>query len=67
MATYHNNDVIDTLYDKIRQYARDASYQSWEGLYPIGEGAGYAGGIMSSAIDGIMCAEQILKNGKELS
>lgn len=40
---------------------RDASYQSWEGLYPIGEGAGYAGGIMSSAIDGIMCAEQILK------
>lgn len=30
-------------------------------LYPIGEGAGYAGGIMSSAIDGIKCAIKILK------
>lgn len=32
-----------------------------EHIYPIGEGAGYAGGIISSAIDGIMCAEEILK------
>ena len=31
------------------------------GLYPCGEGAGYAGGITSSAIDGINCAEQIAK------
>ena len=30
------------------------------GLYPCGEGAGYAGGITSSAIDGINCAEKIL-------
>ena len=30
------------------------------GLYPTGEGAGYAGGIMSAAIDGIMTAEAIL-------
>lgn len=30
-----------------------------KGIYPIGEGAGYAGGIMSSAIDGIKCAEKI--------
>jgi uncharacterized FAD-dependent dehydrogenase len=29
-------------------------------LYPCGEGAGYAGGITSSAIDGIRCAEKIL-------
>jgi uncharacterized FAD-dependent dehydrogenase len=28
-------------------------------LYPCGEGAGYAGGITSSAIDGINCAEKI--------
>lgn len=28
------------------------------GLYPCGEGAGYAGGIVSSAIDGINCAEK---------
>ena len=27
------------------------------GLYPAGEGAGYAGGIMSAAIDGIKVAE----------
>ena len=32
------------------------------GLYPIGEGAGYAGGIVSSARDGVMCAEKILEN-----
>ena len=34
------------------------------GLYPCGEGAGYAGGIMSSAVDGIRVAEQIIQ-GKE--
>lgn len=44
---------------------RNENYQStFKGLYPIGEGAGYAGGIMSSAIDGIMCAENILKSYK---
>ena len=32
-------------------------YVSLPGLYPCGEGAGYAGGIVSSAIDGIRCAE----------
>ncbi len=30
-----------------------------DGVYPIGEGAGYAGGITSSAVDGIKCAEKI--------
>ena len=29
------------------------------GLYPCGEGAGYAGGIVSAAIDGMKCAEKI--------
>ncbi|MBR2715871.1 MAG: hypothetical protein IKB73_06685 [Ruminococcus sp.] len=33
---------------------------SLKGLYPCGEGAGYAGGIISAAVDGIKCAEQIL-------
>ena len=32
------------------------------GLYPCGEGAGYAGGIMSAAVDGIRVAEAVLKN-----
>ena len=32
------------------------------GLYPCGEGAGYAGGIMSAAIDGMKVAEAIIRN-----
>ena len=31
-----------------------------EGIYPAGEGAGYAGGIVSSATDGIRSAEQLI-------
>lgn len=31
-----------------------------KGIYPCGEGAGYAGGIMSAAVDGIKCATAIL-------
>ncbi|NLG26201.1 MAG: hypothetical protein GX558_12655, partial [Clostridiales bacterium] len=30
------------------------------GLYPCGEGAGYAGGILSAAVDGLRCAEAII-------
>lgn len=33
------------------------------GLYPCGEGAGYAGGITSAAVDGIRCAEAVLGAG----
>lgn len=36
-----------------------------KGLYPAGEGAGYAGGIMSAAIDGMMAAEALLENREE--
>ena len=41
---------------------RDEDYQSvsLNGLYPAGEGAGYAGGIMSAAVDGMRVAEQIM-------
>lgn len=35
---------------------------SLAGLYPIGEGAGYAGGIISAAIDGVKCAEAIVRS-----
>lgn len=34
--------------------------EGMEGLYPVGEGAGYAGGIMSSAVDGIRAARQLI-------
>ena len=35
---------------------------SHPGLYPAGEGAGYAGGIMSSAVDGLRVGDRILQN-----
>lgn len=39
---------------------RDKSCESAvEGLFPCGEGAGYAGGITSAAVDGIRCAEAV--------
>ena len=43
---------------------RDDTHQSTglRGFYPAGEGAGYAGGIMSSAIDGIVCAEALMES-----
>lgn len=37
----------------------DLQHPDVKGLYPCGEGAGYAGGIISAAIDGIKCARQI--------
>ncbi len=43
---------------------RDENYHSLSlgGLYPCGEGAGYAGGIMSAAVDGMRVAEQVIKD-----
>ncbi|PKM54104.1 MAG: FAD-dependent oxidoreductase, partial [Firmicutes bacterium HGW-Firmicutes-5] len=42
---------------------RDEAYMSSvKGLYPCGEGAGYAGGIMSAALDGMKVAESILND-----
>lgn len=39
---------------------RDEFFQTnVRGLYPCGEGAGYAGGIVSAAVDGIKCAEHV--------
>lgn len=35
------------------------------GLYPCGEGAGYAGGILSAAVDGIKCAEALILSVQE--
>lgn len=36
-------------------------FSNIEGVMPCGEGAGYAGGIMSAAVDGIKCAEYIIE------
>ena len=41
---------------------RDETLQSAvRGIYPCGEGAGYAGGITSAAVDGLRCAEAVLR------
>ena len=41
---------------------RDETFQSaLRGLYPCGEGAGYAGGIVSAAVDGIRVAEAVAR------
>lgn len=44
---------------------RDENFESvsHKGLFPCGEGAGYAGGIMSAAVDGIRVANRILEMG----
>ena len=36
----------------------------FRGVIPAGEGPGYAGGIMSAAVDGIRAAEKIILSGK---
>ncbi|MDE5753232.1 MAG: hypothetical protein K2H89_01610 [Oscillospiraceae bacterium] len=43
---------------------RDENFQSmgFSGIYPCGEGAGYAGGITSAAVDGIKCAEAVIRD-----
>lgn len=39
----------------------DLQSVSLKGLFPCGEGAGYAGGIVSAAVDGMKCAEAVIK------
>lgn len=46
---------------RIPRNRENLQHISVKGLFPCGEGAGYAGGIMSAAIDGEQCAEAINK------
>lgn len=43
----------------------DYNSVSIKGIYPCGEGCGYAGGIMSAATDGLRCGEAVLKNNSD--
>ena len=43
----------------------DLQSVSLEGLFPCGEGAGYAGGIVSAAVDGMKCAEAVCRRMEE--
>ena len=44
---------------RINRHPETLEHISLQGLYPCGEGAGYAGGIVSAAIDGQRCADSI--------
>lgn len=44
---------------------RNGEADGTKGLYPAGEGAGYAGGIMSAALDGMSIAEKIIERTNE--
>ena len=44
----------------VRILRNESKESDLTGLYPCGEGAGYAGGIMSAAIDGMVCAEAVI-------
>lgn len=68
MKGYYTNDAIlvgvESRSSSPVRIPRDKeTYQhpSVSGLYPCAEGAGYAGGIVSAAIDGINCANAVLK------
>ncbi|RYD91677.1 MAG: hypothetical protein EOP61_27120, partial [Sphingomonadales bacterium] len=52
---------VETRTSSPVRITRGKDYQSLNtaGLYPAGEGAGYAGGILSAAVDGIKVAEAL--------
>jgi hypothetical protein len=55
---------VETRTSSPIRIVRAANFQSLNtpGLYPAGEGAGFAGGILSAAVDGIKVAEAVAKN-----
>lgn len=48
----------------VRIHRNEAGESNIQGIYPCGEGAGYAGGITSAAMDGLKIAEEIIKKYK---
>ena len=64
LAGYDHPDAVLTAVESRSsspvRIPRDETYQSAiRGLYPCGEGAGYAGGILSAAADGMKTAERV--------
>ncbi|WP_346668600.1 FAD-dependent protein [uncultured Subdoligranulum sp.] len=69
LAAYRSPDAVltglETRTSSPVRLLRDAdSLQctALEGLYPCGEGAGYAGGIMTAAVDGVRCAAALMQS-----
>jgi len=63
MKGYYTNDAVVVAVEsrtsspvKVPRDPQTLSHVQVKGLYPCGEGAGYAGGIVSAAIDGMRCA-----------
>lgn len=46
----------------VRIFRDDLGESTIKGVYPCGEGAGYAGGIVSAAVDGMRCAEWMIRS-----
>lgn len=67
MAAYHAPDAVltglETRTSSPLRLVRGQDFQclSLPGLYPCGEGAGYAGGIMTAAVDGLRCASALME------
>ncbi|MGE8322941.1 MAG: hypothetical protein ACN6OX_07655, partial [Pseudomonas sp.] len=55
---------IETRTSSPLRITRGEDYQSLnlKGLFPAGEGAGYAGGILSAGVDGIRIAEAVARD-----
>ena len=71
MKGYYTNDAILVGVEsrtsspiRIPRDKETLQHPQIKGLYPCAEGAGYAGGIVSAAIDGINCANAILNQHK---
>jgi uncharacterized FAD-dependent dehydrogenase len=68
IADYDHPDVVmtgvETRTSSPVRFTRGPDFQSLNtaGLFPAGEGAGYAGGILSAAVDGIKVAEAVAKS-----
>ena len=67
MKGYHTNEAVvhapESRTSSPVRIPRDPAtleHVQISGLYPCGEGAGYAGGIVSAAIDGMKCAEKCI-------
>lgn len=69
MKGYYSNDAIVVGVEsrtstpvRIPRHQTNLNHIRIKGLIPCGEGAGYAGGIVSAAIDGVKCADAVLFN-----
>lgn len=62
-ALLHGVETRTSAPVRIERHEDSCESTSVAGLFPAGEGAGYAGGIVSAAVDGIHVAQSLLKCG----